>query len=140
MDKWHSDFPVVQVRVARQTDQLAAIIRFYRDGLGLSVIGSFENHAGYDGVMFGLPGAAYHLEFVQHVDGSPGTSPNRENLLVFYIPDHEAVQRKAAQLQSMGYPRVPAENPYWEAHGAITIEDPDGWRIVLMPGTGLADP
>jgi hypothetical protein len=59
-------------------------------------------------------------------------------LLVFYIPDVEAVQRKANQLLAMGYERVTAENPYWEKHGAITIEDPDGWRIVLMPSSGLA--
>ena len=29
-----------------------------------------------------------------------------------------------------------AENPYWEAVGALTFEDPDGWRVVLVPGPG----
>lgn len=31
------------------------------------------------------------------------------------------------------YPAVEAENPYWTDNGGITIEDPDGWRVVLMP-------
>ena len=136
--QWPSDLPATQVRFARQTDQMDAIIRFYRDGLGLPIIASFDAHEGYDGVMFGLPGAAHHLEFVKHVHGSPGISPNKENLLVFYIPDADALQRKADHLHGMGYPAVPSENPYWDRNGAISIEDPDGWRIVLMPSAGLS--
>jgi hypothetical protein len=31
---------------------------------------------------------------------------------------------------------VVPENPYWEERG-ITIEDPDGWRVVLMNTPGL---
>lgn len=63
MTDWPSDMPVAQVRVARPTADLAAIIRFYGEGLGLKQIASFHGHAGYDGVMFGLPGREYHLEF-----------------------------------------------------------------------------
>lgn len=37
----------------------------------------------------------------------------------------------------MGHPAVEAENPYWEEHGAVTVEDPDGWRVVLMPSAGI---
>jgi YycE-like C-terminal domain len=28
---------------------------------------------------------------------------------------------------------VEAENPYWTENGAVTVEDPDRWRVVLMP-------
>ncbi|MCA9890680.1 MAG: VOC family protein, partial [Anaerolineae bacterium] len=66
-----SEWFAARVRVARPTDQLEKVVAFYRDGLGLSVIGHFEDHAGYDGVMLGMPDANYHLEFTQHVDGSP---------------------------------------------------------------------
>jgi hypothetical protein len=24
------------------------------------------------------------------------------------------------------------ENPYWSADRAVTVEDPDGWRVFLM--------
>ena len=63
---WPEGLPVVQVRIARPTDRLAEVVRFYRDALGLPQVGSFEGHAGYDGVMLGLPGRDYHLEFTSH--------------------------------------------------------------------------
>jgi hypothetical protein len=28
---------------------------------------------------------------------------------------------------------VQADNPYWTENGAVTVEDPDHWRVVLMP-------
>lgn len=130
---WPQGLAAVKVRFARQTEQLDAIKRFYVDGLGLPIISSFQGHAGYDGLMIGLPDSDYHLEFVQHEHGSPGKSPNKENLLVFYIPDAESVLAMAAKLEGMGYRRVPSENPWWDEHQAITIEDPDEWRIVLQP-------
>lgn len=134
---WPPELPAVQVRFARQTDQLDAIRRFYSDGLGLPVIGEFKGHAGYDGLFVGLPGTAYHLEWVQHADGSPGTAPNQESLIVLYIPDATVVTTMADRLEAMGYQRVPSANPYWDDHGAITILDPDGWGVVLQPGNGL---
>ena len=38
------------------SDRLEAVEAFYRDGLGLPVLARFAGHAGYDGVMLGLPG------------------------------------------------------------------------------------
>jgi catechol 2,3-dioxygenase-like lactoylglutathione lyase family enzyme len=133
---WSTTIPAVQFRVARPTNQLDKIITFYKDGLGLEIIGSFKDHAGYDGVMFGLPDADYHLEFTQHKNGGSYPPPSEDNLLVFYIPDKEARDRIARNLHEMGFPSVPPENPYWEKNG-ITIEDPDGWRIVLMNTNGI---
>ncbi|MBP8534621.1 VOC family protein [Streptomyces sp. MK37H] len=134
---WADGFDVQQVRVARPTDRLADVVRFYRDGLGLTELFRFEGHDGYDGVMLGLPGKPYHLEFTQHAQGSPGPAPTRDNLLVFYVPDAGAIATVADRLASMGHPPVEAENPYWEKNDAITIEDPDGWRVVLVPSTGI---
>lgn len=127
---------VVQVRVARPTDQLDKIKEFYVDGLGLEVVGHFENHQGYDGLMIGLPGKVYHLEFTQHVDGSPCPAPTHDNLLVFYMPDAKQIEVVVNSLDSLGYPVVEPENPYWVERGK-TIEDPDGWRIVLMNTNGI---
>jgi hypothetical protein len=61
--QWPVDFPVARVRIARPTDQLGKVVAFYRDGIGLPVIGSFDGHRGYSGVILGLPGTDYHLEF-----------------------------------------------------------------------------
>ena len=71
--------------MARPTDRLASIEKFYSTDLGLPVLYRFDNHAGYDGVMIGLPGTDYHLEFTSHVDGSPCPAPTRDNLLVLYF-------------------------------------------------------
>jgi hypothetical protein len=137
-EKWNDALPVVQFRVARPTDKLEEVVRFYCEGLGLKKIGSFKNHAGYSGVMIGLPEFDYHLEFIEHEKGSPCPAPTKENLLVFYIPEKEAIENIAANLTAMGYNNVPPENPYWQEKG-ITIEDPDGWRVVLMNTNGIGE-
>ena len=136
-NEWPSGLDVRQVRIARPTDRLEDVVAFYRDGLGLTELFRFDGHAGYDGVMLGLPGSAYHLEFTQHVDGSPCPAPTRDNLLVFYVPDRSAIETVVARLSERGHPPVEAENPFWTEAGAITIEDPDGWRVVLMPSEGF---
>ncbi|MBO1582826.1 MULTISPECIES: VOC family protein [Bacillus] len=121
----------VQLRIARPTDKFEEVIVFYEEGLGLKRIGEFHNHEGYDGVMFGLPDAEYHLEFTRHVDGSPCPAPTKDNLLVFYMTQRAEIEKVANRLHTMGHHEVEPENPYWKEKG-ITIEDPDGWRIVLM--------
>ena len=134
---WPDELPVVQVRVARPTRRLQELIKFYCEGLGLRVVGSFTAHAGYSGVMIGLPANDYHLEFTEHEESQADyPPPSRDNLLVFYIPERAAVERIAARLAALGYAPVAPENPYWQERG-VTIEDPDGWRVVLMNTSGI---
>jgi catechol 2,3-dioxygenase-like lactoylglutathione lyase family enzyme len=118
------------VRVARPTDRLDEVVRFYAEGLGLQVIGSFEDHESFDGVMVGVPGAAYHLEFTRRRGHSAGRAPTEDNLLVFYLPDPEEWRRAVERMQSAGYQPVASFNPYWDRRGK-TFEDPDGYRVVL---------
>ncbi|MFK3937396.1 VOC family protein [Alkalihalobacillus sp. NPDC078783] len=125
-----------QIRIARPTDQLERVTEFYEKGLGLTRVGSFQKHSGYNGVMYGLPDTAYHLEFTQHIDGSPCPAPTKDNLIVFYVPEYEEIKQVTERLNELGYGEVEPENPYWRELG-ITIEDPDGWRIVLMNTKGL---
>jgi catechol 2,3-dioxygenase-like lactoylglutathione lyase family enzyme len=135
---WPADLPVLRVRFARPTDRLDEVVAFYRDGLGLAEIGRFEGHAGYDGVMLGLPGSDVHLELTSHVDGSPGPVPSADNLLVLYLGSRATAERLAARLVERGHPAVEPENPYWDGR-SITIADPDGWRVVLDWGLGDED-
>jgi catechol 2,3-dioxygenase-like lactoylglutathione lyase family enzyme len=124
---------VAQVRIARPTDRLAEVERFYTDVLGLPVIYRFADHAGYDGVMIGLPGSDCHLEFTSHVDCSPLPAPSRENLLVLYFRGDAQMYGVVDRLALAGQQPVDAENPYWAGVGALTFEDPDRWRVVLVP-------
>jgi catechol 2,3-dioxygenase-like lactoylglutathione lyase family enzyme len=119
----------VQVRFARQTSQLAAIVSFYRDGLGLPELTRFVDHDGYSGVMLGLPGTGAHLEFTETAHGQP-PSPHPESLLVLYLGDQSEVDTVVARADAVA---VPSANPYWDRVG-VTIVDPDGHRVVLVAG------
>jgi len=79
--------PLTTLRVARPTNDLDAVVRFYGDGLGLSELYRFENHDGFDGVMLGRPGEAYHFEFTRAHGHDAGKAPTEDNLIVFYFPD-----------------------------------------------------
>jgi catechol 2,3-dioxygenase-like lactoylglutathione lyase family enzyme len=110
---------------------MAEVVSFYRDGLGFDVIGSFEDHDGFNGVMLGHQGAAYHLEFTSKAGHKAGRAPTEDNLLVFYLPDVEDWKQAVARLRERGYQSVPSFNPYWDTNGK-TFEDPDGYRVVLQ--------
>ena len=63
------------MRVDRPTDQLLEVTAFYRDGFGMTVLTSFEDHDGFDGVILGHMRAPYHLEFTHHRDNVGGHLP-----------------------------------------------------------------
>lgn len=130
-----SEFPAVQFRAARPTRDLKRIVAFYRDGLGLPVIGEFHDHAGFSGVMFGLPDARAHLEFTEGPH-APHT-PHPEENFVFYVPDAARADAMVARLAAMGHGAVTPANPYW-ARGGTTIADPDGLRVVVMRSAGFS--
>lgn len=118
------------MRVARATNDLAPLRRFYRDGLGFEEISGFENHDGFDGAMMGHPAWPYHLEFtVRHGHYVSGAS-TPENLLVFYLPDAADWTSAVVRMEAAGFDPVEPANPWWSTHGR-TFEDADGYRVVL---------
>ena len=122
---------VAILRVARPSDDLEALLRFYGQGLGLAVLYRFEDHDGFDGVMLGRPGAPYHFEFTRKRGHAVGRAPTPDNLLVFYLPDADDWKEAVQRLRDAGFDPVAAFNPYWDRDG-LTFEDPDGYRIVLQ--------
>jgi len=59
-----ADLGKAHLRVVRPSDDPAANVKFYRDGLGFEVLYQFTDHDGFDGVMLGRKEATYHLAFV----------------------------------------------------------------------------
>ncbi|WP_309722556.1 VOC family protein [Armatimonas sp.] len=123
--------PELKLRIARPTDHWDEILRFYRDGLGLELLGSFEDHDGFDGLMLGAPGAPYHFEFTRQKGHKVGPAPTQDNLVVFYLPDTEQWQAALACMEAHGFAPVTSYNPYWDRAGK-TFEDADGYRVVLQ--------
>ena len=119
------------LRVARPTDDLNAVVAFYRDGLGFEVVGRFADHDGFDGVMLGHAGYDYHLEVTHRRGHASGAAPTGEDLLVFYLPDRERWEQAVDRLRARGHDPVAAVNPYWD-RGGRTFADPDGYRVVLQ--------
>lgn len=119
------------LRVARPSDNLDAVVEFYRDGLVFTVLNKFTDHDGFDGVMLGHLGADYHLEFTRKTGHTSGKAPTEENLLVFYFPDEIEWLQAVDQMTRNGHRPVKSFNPYWDKNGK-TFEDPDGYRVVLQ--------
>ncbi|MET1755965.1 VOC family protein [Novosphingobium sp. RD2P27] len=122
---------VPTLRVARPTVDIKGLLPFYRDGLGLEVLHQFADHSGFDGLMLGREGAPYHFEFTTAHGHPAGRAPTQDNLLIFYLPDHEEWQAAVDRMEAAGFPAVPSFNPYWDQHGR-TFEDPDGYRVVIQ--------
>ncbi|MFE7106128.1 VOC family protein [Streptomyces sp. NPDC057575] len=125
----------VPIRVARPSRDLAAAERFYKDGLGLTVLWqTTERVPGkHDLLMLGPTGGTWHFEFTHDPDHPLEPTPTVDDLFVVYLgkPVDEALIER---LTAAGGTRVPAHNPYWEEHG-VTIADPDGYRLVLCSRT-----
>ena len=136
---------VPDFRVARHTSRLEPIVEFYT-ALGLKQLGSFEGHAGYDGVFLGIEGAPWHLEFTADsatkdassdgADASASPAPRRgsphpDDLLVLYCASQSVLDGICTRLFGLGLAPVsePA-NPYWQDHGRVFL-DPDGCGVAL---------
>ena len=124
----------MQIRVARPTRDLDRARAFYHGAVGLSILSSFDEHDGYSGVIFGVSdGATMQLELVVHAEVEP--SPTDEDQLVLYLGSADAVAELAASIGSAGYDVKTASNPYWAREGAIAFVDPDGYWLILSPGS-----
>ncbi|MEV0523095.1 VOC family protein [Streptomyces sp. NPDC050439] len=120
------------IRIARPSRDLAAAERFWVGGLGLDVV--WRSQGGgvpgeHDLLMAGWPDASWHLELVHDADKPVLPRPTEEDLLVIYL-DEQVPDSLVARLEAHGGTRVQSPNPYWNEWG-VTVEDPDGYRLVL---------
>jgi len=119
----------MQFRYARHTGDLKALEDFYTRVLGLSVLGRFENHSGYDGVFLGKEGADWHLELTQS-DDLPEHKSDQDDLLVLYPETNPEYAAILLAIQEAGLELSLPKNPYWIEHG-ICVRDPDGFRVMI---------
>ena len=117
--------------MARPARDLTRSVRFYRDLIGLPLLGGFENHDGYNGVFFALPGGA-ELELTAG-PAQPALSTD-EDLLVLYVQTRGEAEAIGVRLTTAGVTGIPNRNPYWNRSG-LTFLDPDGYRIVIAVAT-----
>ena len=120
-----------KIRIARPTDHLAAISKMYINGLGFKLLGTFEDHNGFDGVIIGHEEHLYHLEFTHHRGATVGRAPTQDNLLVFYVPDKAEWEACCQSMLLAGFIEVKSYNDYWDVAGK-TFEDVDGYRVVMQ--------
>jgi catechol 2,3-dioxygenase-like lactoylglutathione lyase family enzyme len=120
------------VRIARPVSDLARSCDMYCHGLGLRVVGSFQNHDGFDGVMLAFESGDYHFEFTHCRSDMIRPRPTLEDLVVLYVPSVPEWETACRRMVRAGFKPVRSFNPYWDALGR-TYEDADGYRTVLHP-------
>ena len=101
-----TDLGQAHLRIAHLSADLATVVKFYRDRLGFEVLHEFRDHDGFDAVMLGRKGAAYHLAFVHKVGHKVAQVPTHDNLLVFYLPDADEWKSAVTRLKGLGHQSV----------------------------------
>lgn len=129
----------IHLRIARPVSDLARAVAQYKAGLGLQELGRFTDHDGFDGVMLGVRGASYHLEFTVCRGHAVTPAPTPEDLLVFYVPDRASWEGRCQAMLDAGFREVAPYNPYWKRLGC-TYEDPDGYRVVIQQAQWRNEP
>ncbi len=120
----------MHLRIARPVSDLSRTADLYKRGLGLEVLGSFADHQGFDGVMLGSSEANFHFEFTYCRSHPVAPAPTPEDLLVFYVPEREAWEKRCRAMMEAGFKEVEPFNVYWRRLGRA-FEDHDGYRVVI---------
>jgi len=118
-------------RLARHTDDLEKIKSFYIDILGFSLLGSFENHATYDGIFIGKPNLDWHFEFTKSNEKA-NHHFDEDDLLALYPETVLEYDNLLNNLIENNISIITSKNPYWNENGILFL-DPDGFRIVISP-------
>jgi predicted N-acetyltransferase YhbS len=133
---WPAHLRPGAVRFARTSRHYDETVAFYRDVVGLPVVGEFRGSFDEDGTIFGFPDTSVQLEIVRARAGSvEGTFDQ----LVLYLDDAVAVADATAPLRAAGLTATDP-HPYWAANGAVTYQDPDGRDVVFAPWVYGRDP
>ena len=92
------DRSVLTLRVARPTDHLSEVAEMYARGLGFELLGRFEDHDGFDGVMLGHAG---HLVAAAHGENL-GEATVKEDALGHRVEADQVAQQFLVCLRGAG--------------------------------------
>jgi GNAT superfamily N-acetyltransferase len=135
---WPTHLRPGALRWARASGHYHDTIAFYRDVVGLPVIGQFTDSFGEVGTIFGVPDTTTQMEIVRaHNDTDHAGSFDQ---LVFYLDNDDAVAAATAPLLKHGFKPDETPHPYWAANRAITFRDPDERGVVFAPWVYGRDP
>jgi GNAT superfamily N-acetyltransferase len=137
-DGWPERLRPGALRWVRSSSNYDSTIAFYRDLVGLPIVGSFSDSFGEDGTIFGLPATGTQIEIVR--TSAPRRQPDRFDQVVFYLPGTAAVRTATEPLRKSGLLPYHAPHPYWEANGAVMYLDPDGRGVIYAPWVYGRDP
>jgi len=136
---WPAHLRPGALRFARVSAHYDDTIAFYRDVVGLPVVGEFSGSFGEDGTIFGLPDTTVQLEIVRaHADEQQ--SPSRLDQVTFYLDNADAVAAATSPLTTAGCRPDPDLHPYWTANAAVGFRDPDGRQVIYAPWVYGRDP
>jgi catechol 2,3-dioxygenase-like lactoylglutathione lyase family enzyme len=119
----------MKLRIARHTEDLQKMISFYTEHIGLEVLGSFQDHDGYDGVFIGSKENDWHLEFTRSKE-APHHDSDEDDLLVFYSKNDKEYDAIIERLSTQSTPQFLPKNPYWKTNASCYL-DPDGFRVII---------
>ena len=125
------------LRWVRASERYDETIAFYRDIVGLPIVGEFHDSFDEDGTIFGLPDTGTQMEIVR---AHEPVTVGRFDQLVLYLTSADAVERATAPLRAAGLAPVDDPHPYWVANGAVVFPDPDGRTVCFAPWVYGRDP
>lgn len=119
----------MNLRVAKHTNDLNKIKRFYIDVLGFELLGSFENHNNYDGTFIGKPNLDWHFEFTKSNEEANSVF-GEDDIIVLYPKTVSEYNDLINNLLKNNISIITSANPYWNENGKMFL-DPDGYRIII---------
>ena len=119
----------MKIRIARHTNNLETIKTFYTDILGFHLLGSFKNHAGYDGIFIGKQDSDWHLEFTKSNEKA-NHFPDEDDILVLYPETISEYNTLIYNMINNNISAIASKNPYWNENGKMFL-DPDGFRVII---------
>lgn len=127
------------LRWVRASVRYDETIAFYRDLVGLPIVGEFHDSFDEDGTIVGLPDTGVQMEIVRVHDTSE-MSVGRFDQIVLYLANAAAVETATARLRAEGHAPIDDPHPYWVANKAVIYLDPDGRGVVFAPWVYGRDP